>query len=152
MAGRIGLLGVYQLPVSDDLITAQADLLYGEASLSQRERVRRQLASTVLVEVLVSDADASFTVEDFVLENPHLARANWQAPWAVAFLTADGEQLLVDRWEPLPEGHPTFRVAFFVLGWQADQALLTSYGALPGAPPASMPDRLVRLVPYELID
>jgi hypothetical protein len=77
---------------------------------------------------------------------------NWQVAWAEAFLSSDGQQLLVERWEPLPPNHATFRVAFFIHDWQEGQRLLTSYGYLPGAQPTTMPDRLLQLVPYELPD
>jgi hypothetical protein len=153
MPGRIELIGVYQLPVTEDLFAAQAELLYGaNASLNQRAQLRHQLESAVLVEVLVSDADDDFDVADFIQENPRLPRANWQAAWAEAFLSVDGQQLLVERWDPLPPLHAHFRVAFFIHEWQVGRRLLTSYGELPGASPTAMPDRLLQLVPYELVD
>jgi len=50
MAGTVELIGVYGLPVTEELVAAQAELLYGEgASSGQRTRVRQQLESTVLV-------------------------------------------------------------------------------------------------------
>ncbi len=153
MRSRIELVGVYQLPLTEGLSAAQAELLYGEhASLEQRAQVRHQLESTVLVEVLVADADADFDVGDFAQENPELPRANWQVAWAEAFLSADGQELLVARWEPLPPNHTTFRVAFFIHEWQVGRPLLSSYGNLPGAQPTPMPQRLRDLVPYELVD
>jgi len=153
MPGKIELIGVYQLPVTEGLCAAQAELLYGEGpSLGQLARTRHQLESTVLVEVLVSNADADFDVTDFTQEDPQLPDASRQVAWAEAFLSADGQQLLVDRWEPVPRTYAAFRVAFFIHEWQVGQPLLTSYGSLPGAQPVSMPERLIELVPYELVD
>ncbi len=103
MAGRIELIGVYQLPLTEELVEDPAELLYGgNPSLNQRAKVRHQLESTVLVEALVSDADAAFNVADFAQENSELPRANWQAAWAEAFLSVDGQELLVERWDPRP--------------------------------------------------
>jgi hypothetical protein len=116
------------------------------------EEVKRQLKSTVLVELLASDADANFDPSYFAQENPNLPRASWQVAWAEAFLPADGQQLLVDRWEPRPLHHTTFRAAFFMHQWLVGGSLLTSYGTLPGVKPTSMPDRLLDLVPYEPVN
>ena len=153
MPSEIELIGVHRLSVSEDLVRSQAALLYGaNFSRDQREQARHQLESAVLVEVLVSNANGDFNVADFVQENPHLPRSDWQTAWAEAFLSADGEQLLVERWEPLPSNRSTFRVAFFIHEWQVGRRLFTSYGSLPGAQPTSMPDRLGELVPYEPVD
>lgn len=147
MPGRIELVGVYQLPVTEELVRSQAELLFGaNLSIGQREQARRQLECTVLVEVLVSDAEADLNVMDFVQENPRLPPTDWQAAWAEAFLSADGQRLLVKRWAPLPQNHTTFRVAFFIHEWQAGGRLVTSYGNVPGAQPGPMPDRLRELV------
>ena len=153
MPGSIELIGVYQLPVTEELVAKQAELSYGEAfSPEQRAQVRELLESAVLVEVLVSDADADFNVGGFMQENPELPPMNWQAAWAEAFLSADGDRLLAERWNPLPPGHTTFRVTFFIHEWRVDRALLSSYGSLPGGAPTPMPERLRELVPYELLD
>jgi hypothetical protein len=77
MPGRTELIGVYKLPVTNELSAAQAEMLYGDApSSAQCARARRQLESTVLVEVLISDADADFSVADFTQEHPQLPRTN----------------------------------------------------------------------------
>ena len=153
MPAVMSLLGVYKLPVTDELTSAQAELFYGDKpSKQQRERVRHQLESTVLVEVRVSDADDRFKVDDFAQENPQLPRESWQVAWAEAFLTGDGQQLLVERWDPLPADQRDFRVAFFIHNWNSELPLRTSYGVLPNTQLQEMPDRLASLVPYELVD
>ena len=126
---------------------------YGVApSPAQLEQLLRQLTCTVLVEVLVSDSDANFDVGDFAQKNTNLPHTSWQIAWAEAFLSADGQQLLVERWEPRPPHHTTFRVVFFIHQRLVGASLLTSCGTLPGVQPMSMPDRLLDLVPYELGD
>jgi hypothetical protein len=153
MSGRIELIGVYRLPVTDELVQSQAEVLYGaNPSSDQHAQARRQLESTALVEVLVTDADRHFNVTDFAQEDTSLSRANWQAAWAEAFLSSDGQNLLVERWAPLPAQHTTFRVAFFIHQWKVGGPLLSSYGSMSTAQPTSMPDRLHRLVPYETVD
>jgi hypothetical protein len=151
MSGRIQLVGVYQLPVTEDLVVAQAQELYGdEPSSAELAQVRKQLQSTVLIETLITDADDTFDVSDFAQEIPGLPSEEWQVAWAEAFLSADGTELLVERGEDLPTASSTFRVAFFIHAWQAGQPLLSSYGPLPGPKPTPMPDRLARLAPFEL--
>jgi hypothetical protein len=98
MSSTVQLIGVYQLPVTEELIATQAELLYGgEPSPDNVVQVRQQLESTVLVEVLVSNADDAFDVSVFTQENPELPYESWQVAWAEAFLSADGQELLVER-------------------------------------------------------
>jgi hypothetical protein len=153
MAGKAELVGVYALPVDDALVVAQSRELYGENPRpAQIDQVREQLNSAVLVEVAISNAGASFDVGDFVLEDPTLPRDNWQAAWAEAFLTTDGERLLVKRWGSLPKDQQNFRVAFYIHNWKLGGRLLSSYGPIPTTAPLPMPDRLKRLVPYVEVD
>src|SRR5438093_1328271 len=115
MSGKAELIGIYSLPVDDALVAAQTRELYGEdPQPAQIDQVREQLQSTVLVEVAVSNADATFDVGDFVQEDPKLPRDNWQAAWAEAFLDTDGQELLVERWGSRPKDQSDFRVAFFI--------------------------------------
>jgi len=152
MPGRTEVIGVYALRVEEELVRAQAEFLYGpNPSPSNLAQVRKQLESAVLVEVLVSNADAKFDVGHFVQPDPKLPRENWQAPWAEAFLSEDGERLLKAREKSVLAGSATFRVAFFMFYWKVDQPLLSSYGELPAVRSSAMPERLARLVPYELI-
>jgi len=69
-APRIEVVGVYRLDVPEDLFREQFDILYGDP-MSDEERVeaekqcREQLSSVVLIELLVENRDASFSISDF---------------------------------------------------------------------------------------
>ena len=153
MASQVQLIGVYTLPVNPEMIAEQAQIIYGDdAAAEELEQAREQLESTVLVEVLVSNADADFDVGEFTQEDPKQPRDNWQAPWAEAFLSTDGERLLVERGESLPSDQDSFRVAFYMHYWKPGEPLVTSYGRLSTSSLSPMPERLTRLVPYELVD
>jgi hypothetical protein len=153
MPGNAQLIGVYTVPLSDELIAAQTRELYGSnPSPPQVAQVREQLASVALIEVLVSGADTQFSVSDFAQADPEKPRSDWQAAYAEAFLSPDGESLLVARWKRLPAGLTDFRVAFYMYYWKVGQPLLSSYGSLETPPPSQMPERLSRLAPYEMVD
>ena len=153
MPGQAQIVGVYALPVDQEMVAEQAQILYGDdAAAEELEQAREQLESTVLVEVLVSDADAKFDLGDFAQEDPQQPRENWQAPWAVAFLSPEGERLLAEHAGPLPRNRANFRAAFYLHYWKPGQPLVTSYGRLSTVPPSVMPERLMRLVPYKLVD
>ena len=152
----IQVLGVYSLPVTDDLLREQTDILYGsdltDAKRREAEReCREQLESTVLVEVLVKDRDERFGVGDFSQAQDDVPRDRWQAAWAEAYLSEDGETLLVDRWAKPPNAK-SFRVAFFIHDWSPAKPLLTSYGELRCPEVQKMPERLRERVPYEPVD
>lgn len=152
----IDVLGVYALPVTKSLLREQTDILYG-SDLSGAERrdaerqCREQLESTVLVEVLVHNRDKRFSVGDFSQPQDGVPRENWQAAWAEAYLSEDGETLLVERWSDAPQAD-SFRVAFFIHCWNPAKPLLTSYGELSCPEVKKMPKRLQVLVPYEPVD
>jgi len=152
----VEVLGVYRLPVTDELVRRQCDVLYGRER-QQRKRARsmgecrRQLESTVLVEVLVHGVDRAFDLGDFTQREPEQPRSSWQAPWAEAYMAPDGESLA----EPALASDGTgrdMRIAFYMHFWQTGEPLVTSYGDVPCPPPSEMPERLIHLVPYELLD
>ena len=150
---KVELIGVYQLPVTDQLIAEQTELVYGTKPSSEAiSHVRKQLASTVLVEVLVSDADSRFKVSDFTQPDGQLPPENWQVAWAEAFLSADGQRLMAERWDSAPAGLTSFRVAFYIHFYKAGEPLLSSYGSLTATLALPMPERLAQLVPYELVE
>ena len=152
----IAVLGAYRLEVTKPLIKQQFGELYNyEMSEDQlREALRhciQQLHSVVLLEVLVENRDARFQRSDFTQQLNDVSSDSWQAPWAEAFLTPDGESLLVDRWDPPPDAD-TFRFAFFLHYFQPDRPLLSSYGQLQCPPIMEMPLRLMKLVPFIPVD
>jgi hypothetical protein len=152
----IEVLGVYSIPVTKKLLREQTDILYG-ADLADIERrdaerqCREQLESTVLVEVLVRDRDKRFNVGDFSQPQDGVPRDNWQVAWVEAYLSEDGENLLVERWANAPNAD-SLRVAFFIHYWNPAAKLLTSYGGICCPAVKKMPERLQKLVPYEPLD
>jgi hypothetical protein len=152
----IEVFGVYSLPVTNDLLREQTDILYG-ADLAGAERhnaerqCREQLDSTVLVEALVRNRDKSFNVDAFTQPQDGVSRANWQVAWAEAYLSEDGEKLLVERGDDAPKAD-SFRVAFFIHCWNPAAPLLSSYGEIRCPEVNEMPTRLQKLVPYQPVD
>lgn len=152
----IEVLGVYSLPVTNDLLQEQWKSLYGSDLVGAERRdaerqCRKQLESTVLVEVLVRNREERFKVGDFTQSQDSVPRDNWQVAWAETYLDEVGEKLLVERWCDAPKTD-TFRVAFFIHCWNPTAPLLTSYGERPCPVVQNMPERLQKLVPYEPID
>jgi len=150
-APQIEILGVYRLPVTEDLFREQHSILYADSDPVAEKRCRDQLASTVLVEVLLRNRDESFDLGDFTQPQEGVPRENWQAPWAEAYLTLDGEALATERWSSPPQTED-LRVAFFLHYWQPNAVLRSSYGDLSCPAVREMPERLGRLVPYEPVD
>jgi hypothetical protein len=153
---RIEVLGVYRLPVTEELFREQFDILYGypmsEPERAQAERqCREQLSSVVLVEASVHNRDQTFDVGRFTQPQEGVPEANWQVAWAEAYLTPDGESLAVERWSKPPQSGD-LRAAFFVHFWQPGLPLRTSYGEVECPAVQEMPERLARLVPYEPVD
>jgi len=152
----IEVLGVYSVPVTNDLLRQQTDILYGSdlAGAERRDaecQCREQLESTVLVEVLVCNRDKRFNVGDFGQPQDGVPRDNWQVAWAEAYLSEGGDKLLVERWSDAPKAE-SFRVAFFIHCWNPAAPLLTSYEELRCPEVKEMPERLQKLVPYEPVD
>lgn len=147
------VLGVYRFVVTGELLRRQAALLYGstlepEEEAEVLEDCREQIGAAVLVEVLVQGAGPDFALAQVGQVDPELPEENWQVPWAPAYLSADGAQLLSRRQapEPLPS---SFRLAFTCHWWLPSSPLLTPYGALPCPPPQPPSPALARLLPYE---
>jgi hypothetical protein len=152
----IEVLGVYSILVTNELVREQTDILYGNDLAESKRRdaerqLREQLESTVLLEVFVRDRDERFDVGDFTQPQDGLPRDNWQVAWAEAYLSDDGEKLLVERWAEPPKVD-SFRLAFFIHYWSPAAQLLTSYGEMRCPAVTKMPERLQRLVPYEPLD
>lgn len=153
---RVGVLGVYHLPVTDELFREQFEILYGylmspnERAAAERQ-CKEQLESAVLIEVLVSNRDKRFRVGDFAQARTGQSKANWQVAWAEAYLTADGESLLVERWSDAHDAEP-LRLAIFIHYWDPRQPLQSSYGEMNCPAPQEIPERLKRVVPYEPVD
>src|SRR4029079_10279904 len=88
----IEVLGVYSIPVTEDLVREQTDILHGAGGSDSGRRnaeheYRQQLESTVLVEVFVRNRDEGFDVGDFTQPDDDVPRNNWQVAWAEAYLS-----------------------------------------------------------------
>jgi len=152
----IEVLGVYRPRITEDMFREQFRILYGrapsETDPGEREHnCRTCLDSAVLVEVVVKNRDERFDVGHFAQRRDGLKRDNWQVAWAEAFLSADGTELVVERFGEVPASG-NLRVAFYVHFWDPAEPLNTSYGDIACPLPAAMPERLEKLVPYELLD
>jgi len=105
----------------------------------------------VLIELLVENRDGNFDPSDFAQPREGEPRDNWQVAWAEAYLSQDGESLLVERWGDVPDVE-NFRFAFFLHYYRPENPISTSYGMFECTPVEAMPDRLKRLVPFESMD
>lgn len=153
----VEILGVYRLSVTEELLREQFELLY-DYSTSEEQRAqdeqqcREQLASVVLIEAIVHDCDDRFKIIRFTQPQDGVPEDNWQVAYAEAYLTPDGEALVIERWSMDPPESADLRVAFFLHFWQPDKPLRTPYGDITCPPVQEMPERLARLVPYEPVD
>jgi hypothetical protein len=127
-----------------------------ERPLTEEERaeleaaLRLNMGDAVMIEAVVSHADASFDVGAFAQPDPALPESNWQVAWNERFLTADGDALLNERpWEQ-PPNDERLRLVFVIHFWKPDLPLQSSYGQLALPPIQPLPERLWRLAPYEL--
>lgn len=152
----IEIVGVYRVPVTEELLKEQFDILYEGLILSKEEedealqRCLDQLNSIVLIEIIVRNRDSRFRLDDISQADPELPRDSWQAPYDEAYLSLDGERVLSRDSEP--EGYDELRVVFFLHFYNPEQPLLTSYGVLRCPTVQNMPERLQRLVSYEPVD
>ncbi len=153
---KVEVLGVYRLDVTEELFREQFETLYGNEmnAIERREAeidCRNQLASVVLIEALIKNRNDKFDVGDFAQGDENEPADSWQVAWAEAFLTLNGESLIVERWSDPPETGD-LRIAFFIHEWDPNKPLFTSYGSVICPRPEKMPDRLKKLVPYDSVD
>ena len=142
----IQIIGVYKVPLTEDLFREAMELKYGELNLTAEQReeaeqgVRAELGSVVLIECQVTGADSRFEVGDFCQAGSD------QAAYDEAFFAADGTVLATRYANPQT---PDFRVCFFLHFYEPRKALESSYGVLQPPPASDMPDRLRNVMPYE---
>ncbi len=153
---RIEIVGVYKLPVTDELFEKDFQARWESSTpdfdrASAIRRCREELESVVLVELVVMNPDDRFKPDDFAQTDESLPQGEWQAAWAEAYLTSDGTSYAGKfRWAPPPHGE-SIRMAFYMHFWDPEKSLLTSYGEVQGLATQLMPERLQRLVPYEML-
>lgn len=153
---RMKVLGVYRLPVTEDLVKEQTALIFpgkldGLPRQRAEQRARDQLASTVLIEVLVRHCDDTFSAGDFTQPQKRKPRKSWQVAWEEKYLSEDGTSCLTARW-PDPPVEKDFRIAFFLHFWNPAEPLYSSCGELKCPAVKTMPERLKNLVPYQPVD
>jgi hypothetical protein len=151
----IEVLGVYRVPITDALIQDRIENSYPADQVNTPEdrraveqECREFLESIVLIEALVRGYDERFKVGDFTQRRDGVPRDDWQAAYDEAFLAPDGESR-IKRPTALQAPAGDLRIAFFLHLWDAGKPLVTSYGDVACPAPRDMPERLVRLVPYE---
>ena len=143
----VTIIGVHQVPITEELLRHAVELKYGGVHLYPRQRdaaegaVRAELASVVLIECQILGADSRFDVGDFRQPDSD------QAPYDEAFLSADGTTMLASRYTR--PSIPDFRVCFYLHFYNPNKPLSTSYGPLLLPPISVMPDRLLDLIQYE---
>jgi hypothetical protein len=154
-ATTIEVLGVYAIPVTDDLVREQTDILYpsltGDLRLTAEEDCRDQLNSTVLLELVIYGRDDRYNAGDFKQPNDLLPKESWQVAYDEGYLSLNGETKLEADW-PHPPPMEDLRITFFIHYWDPDKPLLSSYGELHCPPVQKMPERLQNLVPYQPVD
>jgi hypothetical protein len=153
---KIEVVGIYRLDITEELLQEQFEILYGYDLTESEQREARetclnQLKSVVLIEVIVRNRDNKFNIDDFTQGSEDEPVGSWQVAWAEAFLTMDGESLVVKRWSKAPQTGD-LRIAFFIHYWDTNKPLSTSYGDIICPAPEKMPERLKKLVPYEPVD
>jgi len=155
----IRVLGLYS-PAANDVeyerfIRHRMSWLIGdeftpEDRIEAEAELREALSTAVVVDALVRNLDERFDVIDFVQADPSKPESEWQVAWNETYLTADGNKILDERF---PDRLPTiaeFRIVFVIHLWKPSLPLMSSYGELSVPPIQPQPERLWRLVPYQL--
>ncbi len=144
-APRVQVLGVYKLPVTDDLALMQSEITGGRL-----QDAHTLLNSVVLIELMIVGRDARYDAGDFTQPFTDRPRSDWPAPYCETYLTPDGEAVIDFNWPHPPPGD--LRIAFYLHDWDPAKPLQTSYGNMICPKVQPMPERLQRLVPFELYD
>lgn len=113
------------------------------------KQLRTLLQEVVLVEVLVSNPDERFSIDNFLQPDASTPKETWQAAWQEAFLSARGDEPADLGANRIPSSS-CFRVAFYIHFWRPSLGLATSYGHLSCPSAHVMPERLWKLAPYDL--
>jgi len=117
-------------------------------NLADRRKAERhineELGSAVLFELLISNRDRRFKVEDFGQSGSD------QAAYDEKYLSLDGKRVIAEGFE-IPSGD-SLRICFYLHYVDSGGPLKTSYGICRIPPLKRMPRRLERLVPYAPVD
>jgi hypothetical protein len=145
---KIEILEAYKLEFSDDKIKQFIEESWGDA-LEENEKLemlaakREELASVVAFDVLVTDADETFSAGGFKQV------ASGQVAYDEVYLSLDGRSV---ESASKPKDLSRFRIYFFLHGVDSRKPLLSSYGELKIPNLKPLPDYLEQLHPFAPVD
>ncbi len=151
---RATTIGIHPLDASDELFDQAVTARYGLISLSTDratresafEVVRQDLASVVLVEMLVENRDRRMYMGEFGQSRGDALGAGDEVACCEVFLSPDGIERVADYLDEVKG--PDVRVAFFLHDYKPSRPILTSYGPVDTTVLTPMPTRLRRLAIY----
>ena len=146
----VAILGAYRLEPSAPLIAKALQRKYGSSTMSLADKrkaqghVNDELRNAVLFELLISNRDQRFKVEDFGQVGSD------QAAYDEKYLSLDGKRVVAEGFE-IPAGD-SLRICFYLHFVDPSRPLRTSYGLNPIPAVKPIPKRLEKLIPYEPVD
>lgn len=144
-AARVEILGVYQYQPTIEVLRAQAEICVAPTPAGKLKAAKRFFGKAALVEVLVHNTTAKFGCR---FGQP--GRGLNSVGWSPRLLTLDGvEQLRIDEDVAHKE---ILRIAFFIHQFKSTAPLKTEYGVLKLPPMQPMTLRLLKAMPYEVVD
>ncbi len=148
---HVTTIGIHPLDAGDELFDQAVTERYGLISLSTDrqtresafEVVRQELASVVLVEMMIEGRDRRMYMGDFGQSRGDVLASGDEVACCEVFLSSDGTERVADY---LDEVHgPDVRVAFFLHDYKPSRPILTSYGPVDSTVLTPMPVRLRRV-------
>ena len=152
---KIEVLGVYALSADDarfrKFFCEYCGVNHIDGDLRDYdEQLFENAHNAALIEITVEDARHEFDAGLLAQENPTQPPSMWQVAWNEAYLTEDGESIATDRPQSAASRPAKLRVAFYIHCF-AEHPMISYAGTLIPLPAATtLPERLWRLVPYEL--
>ncbi len=148
---RATIIGVHPLDYSEELFDEAVTARYGLISLSTDrqmresafEVVRQELASVVLVEMVIQGRDGRMYMGDFGQSRGDVLTGGDEVACCEVFLSSDGVERVADYLDQVRG--PDVRVAFFLRDYKPARPILTSYGPVEVTLLTPMPMRLRRL-------
>jgi hypothetical protein len=144
-------LAVYRIKLTAELLEEGIEAKYGEEERTESERewakaqVIEEITSAVLIELLVTNPDDRFDIND--IEQPD----SDQAVYEEVCLTEDGRSILPSSPYEDSEGE-VIRIGFYLHYYDREKPLVTSYGEIELPPVQDMPEYLQQLIPYHPVD
>lgn len=146
----VAILGAYRVEPSAPLISKALRQKYGNSTMSPADKrkaerhVTDEVGSAVLFELLISNRDERFRVDDFGQVGSD------QAAYDEKYLSLDGKRVIAEGFE-IPD-RVSLRICFYLHFVDVSRPLRTSYGLCPIPPVKAIPRRLEKLAPYEPVD